>query len=393
MKEDIKLQDTFRKYINGQLSADQVRDFLAHIQSGEDSELLQKLIEETFGEKIDSVSSNDVFLESALKKSWSAVQDQMESEPVRKIQNWRLIVGLVAILISILSVSIWFYLLKESTTDDYQTVYNPIIPGQQTATLTLADGTQIRLAETAEGQLAKDGPIVISKTADGQLLYEIQETGESASGYNVLSTARGETYKVKLPDGTQVWLNTASSLRYATNFSAFSSRNVELQGEGYFEVASNHTKPFIVYSSGQKIEVLGTRFNVSSYREDSMVSTTLLEGSVRIDHHNKKTILVPNQQFQLSSSGDFYLREVDTDRIVSWTNNEFMFDGDNIDEVMRKLERWYNVDIIYEGEKSVEKFGGVVSRFEKIEKVLQLLEKTGGVRFKIEGRSVFVFSK
>lgn len=393
MEEKIKLQKTFRMYINGQLNADEVRDFLAYIQSGQDSELLQDLIEKTFGDRIDTVSSNDVFLESALRKSWTAVEDRMNSEPVLRIRNLRPVVALVATIISVLSVSIWFYFFKESAADNHQVAHHAITPGQQTATLTLADGTQIRLAETAEGELVKDGSIIISKTADGQLLYEIQEAGESASGYNILSTARGETYKVKLPDGTQVWLNTASSLRYATNFSAYPSRNVELQGEGYFEVASNHAKPFIVHSNGQKVEVLGTRFNISSYREDSMISTTLLEGSVRIDHHHKNTTLVPNQQFQLSTSGNFYLREVDTDRIVSWTNNEFMFDGDHIDEVMRKLERWYNVDIIYEGEKSPEKFGGVVSRFEKIEKVLQLLEKTGGVRFKIEGRSVSVFSK
>lgn len=393
MKEYTELKDIFERYISGQLNEDEVREFLAHVQSGEDSELLKELIEDTLGDAVEVSQFNDLLVQSTLDQSWLALQERINPVPTRKVWTWKRTMGMVASLLCISSLGLWVYLSKQSARTEAIIEHELIIPGQQAATLTLADGTQIRLAETEDGELAKDGAVVISKTADGQLLYEIKEGVGSSSGYNTLSTARGETYRVKLPDGTQVWLNASSSLRYAANFSLHASRNVQLKGEAYFEVARDTEKPFIVHTDGQEVQVLGTHFNISSYTEESAVRTTLLEGSVRIVYQNKQTTLQPGQQSNLNDTGTLYIRQVDTEPIISWINNEFMFDGDNIDEVMRKLERWYNLKVIYKGIKTEEKFGGEVSRFEEVDKVLQLLEKTGGVRFKIEGRTVYVFSE
>jgi ferric-dicitrate binding protein FerR (iron transport regulator) len=301
-----------------------------------------------------------------------------------------LVAAIAALFLAIVSIGLWRHLTQVSSVTEELTHQGEIIPGTQTATLTLADGKKIKLIDAQSGVLEEETGGLISKNADGTLVYKEIEGHIVSSGYNTLSTARGETYKVQLPDGTQVWLNASSTIRYAASFKGRAQRYIELEGEAYFDVAKDKNHPFVVKTSTQEVEVLGTRFNINSYADEVAVNTTLLEGTVQINYQDKKTLLHPGQQANLSVAGTLQINMVDTDPIISWINNEFMFDGDDIETVMRKISRWYNVDVVYIGARTREKFGGGLSRFEEVGQVLAMLEKTGAVRFKVEGKTIYV---
>lgn len=390
MKQDKTIRDTFVKYIKGQLSEAEARSFLEHIQSGKDSEIAQELIRETLDEDIEPSALDQAALRDRLDESLSKLQQRMDEGAARKLMVRKWFVGIAAAFVCLVAAGILWYKPGRSSNEKLVAVPNEIIPGQQTATLTLADGRKIKLAEVKDGVLADDLGVRISKNADGQLVYEVSDNTTAKDGYNTLSTANGETYKVRLPDGTQVWLNAASSIRYATNFSGQPFRSVELRGEAYFDVAKNAKLPFVVHTEGQDVKVLGTRFNVNSYADEVTVRTTLLEGAVSINSAQGNVTLRPGQQAELSPVGDLSVRKVDTNATIAWINNEFTFEGDDIEAVMRKIARWYNVKVVYQGAKSTEKFGGELSRFESVHQVLKLLERTGTVKFRIEGQTIYV---
>jgi transmembrane sensor len=262
--------------------------------------------------------------------------------------------------------------------------------GKIGATLTLADGRKIKLDDAENGKLAEDAGVKISKTKTGELIYEINQNQQSANKSNTLSTARGETYRLRLPDGSQIWLNAASSLTYHTNLKQAGNRKVYLEGEAYFEIAKDKSAPFIVETNNQTVEVLGTHFNVNSYLNEEASNTTLLEGSVKMSTKSGfKAILVPGEQGTIAR-GKLSVEPVDSRLAVAWKNNKFMFESASIQEVMRMIERWYNVKVIYDGEIPENKFGGSVSRFDNVSKVLQILASTKKVNFRIEERRIYV---
>ncbi|TDQ79281.1 FecR family protein [Sphingobacterium yanglingense] len=378
------------KYIKGQLSEAEARSFLEHIQSGKDSEIAQELIRETLDEDLEPSALDQAGLHDRLDESLLKLQQRMDEGAVRKLMIRKWLVGVAAVLVCLVAAGILWYIPRRSSNETLVAAPNEIIPGQQTATLTLADGRKIKLAEVKEGVLIDELGVRISKDADGQLVYEVSDNTTAEDGYNTLITANGETYKVRLPDGTQVWLNAASSIRYATNFSGQLFRSVELKGEAYFDVTKNAKLPFVVHSKGQDIKVLGTRFNVNCYADEVIVRTTLLEGAVSINSAQGNVTLSPGQQAELPSVGNLLVRKVDTNATIAWINNEFTFEGDDIEAVMRKIARWYDVKVVYQGPKSPEKFGGELSRFKSVHQVLKLLERTGAVKFRIEGKTIYV---
>ena len=272
---------------------------------------------------------------------------------------------------------------------------NIIQPGGNKATLTLADGHMISLDDAGNGEIARQENTAIIKRADGQLIYTSEEHPTNKPMYNTITTPRSGQYQVILPDGTKVWLNAASSLRYPSFF-AENDRLVELTGEAYFEVAKDKTKPFKVIGRNQIVEVLGTHFNVNDYREEPFSYTTLLEGSVRISPSgDSKTsgadskLLKPGQQSQLSA-GEITIRTADTEQAVAWKNGSFMFNDESLESIMRRISRWYDVEVVYLAVDKTQLYGGGVSRYEDVSKVLEKLELTGGVHFKIEGRRIIV---
>lgn len=266
-----------------------------------------------------------------------------------------------------------------------------IVPGGNKAFLTLSDGKRISLTDANDGNIGCNCDVDIVKTADGQLIYTMKsKSGEAdASSYNVIETPKGGEFAVKLPDGTLVRLNAASSLRYPLYFGG-ANRTVELTGEGYFEVAKNAAKPFIVKTAKQDITVLGTHFNVNAYADEEEQKTTLVEGRVIVKALNNFKILNPGEQSILKNNV-LRIDTVDTDIAVSWKNGQFMFNNESIQGIMRQISRWYDVDVVYEDKiPALKVFGGTISRFQNVSEVLDVLSLTKIVKFKIEGRRIIV---
>ncbi|MGV3685432.1 MAG: FecR family protein [Daejeonella sp.] len=268
-----------------------------------------------------------------------------------------------------------------------------IDPGSNKAKLTLADGSVISLDDAHEGTLAKQTGIAVTKTTDGQLVYAVLEDAQDLSelpvSYNKIETPMGGQYRIDLPDGTKVWLNAASSLRYPTSFSG-ADRQVELTGEAYFEVAHNKEMPFKVTSREQTVEVLGTHFNISSYWDDQEVKTTLVEGSVRVANNKVKTVLKPGEQAVLSKDNQFItVSEANTETAIAWKNGYFHFNRNNIQDIMKELARWYDIEVVYEGEIPADEFVGKIRRSVTLLQSLKML-KLSNIHFRIEGRKIII---
>lgn len=273
---------------------------------------------------------------------------------------------------------------------------NDIKPGRSQAILKLGDGTQITLDSSGTGILAREGDAVISKTDQGHLVYNL--SGDGPEGlevtYNTINTPRGGEFQLSLPDGTKVWLNALSSLRFPAVFRG-KERRVELVGEAYFEVAENKDRPFKVLAGKTEVEVLGTHFNVNAYSGNQEIKTTLLEGAVRLrgagsGAEEKEVLLKPGQQGTLTEQGAFEVASVNVEDAVAWKNGYFVFRDENIRSIMEKAARWYDVEVEYRGNMEGKNFWGKVSRFDNISELLMNMELTGMVHFEIEGRRVIV---
>ncbi|SDK25745.1 FecR family protein [Pedobacter sp. ok626] len=288
---------------------------------------------------------------------------------------------------------IYYQSAKDQTVNDLSGLAT-IVPGGNKAMLTLADGSKIDLSNVSKGTFANQSGITITKAADGQLIYTVVESkGEEKMQFNTIETPRGGYYQILLPDGSKVWLNAASSLRYPANLTAMNERRVELKGEAYFEVKKANHKPFIVATDKQEVEVLGTHFNVKSYADDNSTKTTLLEGSVQVIPKSSGisgVILKPGLQAELKSNG-LKVLTVEVEDEIDWKNGDFVFKEERLESIMRKIARWYDVQVIYRDDvpKNVT-LEGLVSRAKSISEVLSLIESTGKVHFTIEGRRIVV---
>lgn len=340
-----------------------------------------------------SADYSDDELETAQKEMWQQI-DVAKVLPIKNTKSFKLytwIAAAAAIVLITLSV-----LLYNSGNKNRFYIANDIAAGKSAATLTLADGRKIDLGSLKSGEVLQQDGLVAYKTVDGQLIYEIQPSAAKQtnnSGLNTLSTAKGQTYQVLLPDGSRVWLNAVSSLQYATEFANKNLREVELQGEAYFEVKKDNRHPFRVKTKAQTVEVLGTHFNISNYPDESTIRTTLVEGSVKVKSEVSgfEQVLQPNQQAIANANG-IQVKTVNTTEVIDWKDGKFVFSNESIESLMRKIARWYNVEVVYEGEITKERFGGQVSRSQPISKILEALQLTGFVEFKAEGRRITVLS-
>ncbi|QIL42322.1 FecR family protein [Pedobacter sp. HDW13] len=313
------------------------------------------------------------------------INTQEQTKPRLNFYRWAVAASIVAVL------GFGGYWLSERFSDKNTNKVAALIkPGGNKAFLTLANGTKINLDEAVNGTVANQEGIKITKTADGQLVYTIVETktGKQATGYNTISTPAGGQYQVTLPDGTKVWLNALSSLKYPTAFTG-KYRTVTLTGEGYFEVAKNKNKPFKLTTAKQEISVLGTHFNVSAYADEPEIKTTLVEGGVAVKNFSPLAtgVLKPGQQAIFHGS-DFEINKVDVEEYIAWKNGFFMFNNEGIKEAMQKLARWYDVEIEYVGNFDGIYFGGSFSKHNNLQETLKILESTDKFKFKIEGRRI-----
>ncbi|MGN6399325.1 MAG: FecR family protein [Flavisolibacter sp.] len=271
---------------------------------------------------------------------------------------------------------------------------NDMAPGGNKAILTLADGSRVVLDTATNGTLAQQGSARVIKV-NGQLAYNREgDVATSDVSYNTISTPRGGQYQVILDDGTKVWLNAESSLRFPTVF-AGGERKVELSGEGYFEVAHDAAMPFVVKRAGTEVTVLGTHFNIMAYEDEPTLKVSLLQGSVKVSKDGKTQMLKPGQQALIDgrSSKIFLAEEVDMDHVVSWKNGLFDFDNDPLPVVMRQLSRWYNAEVNYDGVIPEGHYTGAIRRQANLSEVLKMLELAGGVQFSIQGKGIVVRKK
>ena len=263
-----------------------------------------------------------------------------------------------------------------------------IAPGGNKATLTLADGSVILLDSTAHGKLANYGNMKVLKIDAGKVSYQQANSSRQLTmQYNTVTTPRGGQYQVILPDGSKVWLNAASSLKFPTVFLG-KERNVQLSGEAYFEVAHNEKQPFKVNAKGVEVLVLGTHFNINSYDDEGTIKTTLLQGSVRetIVERQQSVTIKPGQQAQVGKDKVINVTsDVDIAHVIAWQSGLFEFNNSDLGTIMRQISRWYDVDVVYESKPGDAKFGGGISKNLPLSEVLQLLQ-ANGVKFQLEGR-------
>ena len=265
-------------------------------------------------------------------------------------------------------------------------------PGGDKAILTLANGQQIILDNAANGVLAQQGNADVVKLSNGQLAYK--GTGEKADEiiYNTLGTPRGGQYRLVLPDGSKVWLNAISSIRYPTAFTG-KERVVEITGEAYFEVVKDMSKPFKVVVKGgtdMEITVLGTHFNVNAYSDEPIIKTTLVEGSVKATHNNQSVIIKPGEQTQLNNSGTLkVIHDANVDEAIAWRNGLFEFQDTDLQSILRQVMRWYDVDVNYQGNIPERYFTAIISRDKTLTGVLEIL-KLSDIDYKLEGKNLVI---
>lgn len=312
--------------------------------------------------------------------------------------RWRLrpaVLAAAAVLLVICGVLLVDFEQKSEQVEAVQTIsHEDIQPGGNKAFLTLANGTKILLDDAGSGELARQGNITISKGAPGELIYnasnaETDVVPAALQSYNILSTPRGGQYKIILPDGSQVWLNAGSSLRFPVSFAA-AARSVELEGEGYFEIKRDAARPFVVHTDAARVKVLGTHFNVSAYKEDKEWTTTLLEGAVEVSSKNgDRAMLRPGQQASLSDDKRINLQAVDVAASVAWKNGYFDFRRASLSDIMKQFSRWYDIDVVYNGAITSDEYVGKIRRGVTLKQALTMLEMSDvGVR--IEERTIFI---
>jgi ferric-dicitrate binding protein FerR (iron transport regulator) len=269
-----------------------------------------------------------------------------------------------------------------------RTTSHPIIPGGNKAILTLADGSRITLDSAGNGAIAHQGNVQVIKLNNGQLAYKNENGATKELLWNNLVTPKGGQFMVILPDGSKVWLNAATSLRYPTAFTG-PTREVQLNGEAYFEIARDAGVPFIVRVNNTTVKVLGTHFNIMGYQDEYNTRTTLLEGAVQVEHNNATVRLSPGEQALLRQDQITVKKDVNVEEAIAWKNGYFHFNHESLPGVLRQISRWYDVDIIYEGQVPEREFGGKIERKSSLNDVLKILELSN-VHYKVRDRKIII---
>jgi ferric-dicitrate binding protein FerR (iron transport regulator) len=378
-----QFQKLYQGYLDQSLSESEIERFFGATKEPQFEQYLSQLIDES------AIVAPLIEDEERKRQVWEYLHRSRKGKVVllpRQRETRR--VWMVAAAFFLLVLGTWwiFQAPKPSLSTPQLTQVKYALPGRDAAILTLSDGSQVVLDSTKGTIINNNNGVQIINTA-GLLSY----VGEGVSGeivYNTISTARGNRYQLLLGDGTKIWLNSATSLKYPVAFNG-KERRVELTGEGFFEVAKDKTKPFSVVTSSQEIRVLGTHFNVSSYKDEETVQTTLIEGSVSVKDKRTAVVLKPGSQAMSDGSGLHVNTDVDTDKVISWKQGWFDFDGMDFKMILRQVSRWYDVDVVYKGNIPDEKFGGRIKRDVPLSQVLQLLQNRG-VKFQLQGNVITV---
>ena len=360
----------------------------------QEKKILDEWYEQQLPEKLEWSNEEDTD-EIIRARMFGSVKEelQLDTREVISIRQTR-IWALAAASVLLFLISSVYFLEDKPSEQQLTKVTKPVEHADNStgnkAVLTLADGSAIILDNSPNGTVSKQGNTVVDKTSNGQLVYRAETSSTvQAENINTLSTPKGGQYQLQLPDGSKVWLNAASSIKFPAAFGAH-ERRVELLGEAYFEIAKNAHQPFkVVLAQGAVIEVLGTHFNVMAYQNEKDVNTTLLEGSVKISKSNLALTIKPGEQAVLNNT--LQAHKVDAEQEIAWQKGDFQFSNTDFAGILRELERWYDVDFIYD-ELPSKKLNGIVSRTYNLSQVLRMLEITGGVKFKADGRKIRVIN-
>lgn len=362
------------------------RQWLVDYLEQSDGEELKNLLKEYFNQEVESNRSLAPFTSENLIQN---IHQHLDFTPrSAKIRNLnKSIIWLAASFIGIvLFVSIFLVNKKREVRPFAQNNNAKVVsPGKDGAILTLSNGTTIVLDSAHNGPLTVDKGANIVK--DGSRIIYNSNGATNEVTCNTIATPNGRQFQLMLADGSKVWLNAASSIRFPTAFIG-KTRNVEVTGEAYFEVAKNPSMPFKVKANGTEVEVLGTHFNINAY--DNLTKTTLLEGSVRIQVGSSKNMLKPGQQAQTTGDGNIRIQNnVDLEQVVAWKNGRFQFEDASIQFIMAQIARWYDVDVVYEGKVPQRTFSADISRTTELKDFLKVL-KESGVHFRLEGKILTV---
>lgn len=385
------IEHLYRQYLECRLSPTELME-LKHLLANEEGlSQFYELIDGDWNKLDQELTAH--FPEHGQARIFKTIVNETKvNSTVTKLWKYIATMAAAAILIS----GIYFMIGKIRYTNEQELYASRITPGTNRATLTLANGKVIALADVASGALLKEAGLTVTKTATGEVIYNasgVQDNKKNASGstqINQLHTAKGETYVLTLPDQSKVWLNAESSIHFPSKFPE-KYRKVKLSGEAYFEIHKDPHHPFLVESGTQTVEVLGTHFNINAYGDEGNIKTTLLEGAVKIiPAVGTPKVLIPDQQ-AVYNGRSVEVIPADTEMAVDWKNGYFVFKNEDFKTAMRKIERWYDVEIIYDPNLSIDlEPGGWISRKSDIRTILNRIEATSGIHFKLEERRITV---
>lgn len=306
--------------------------------------------------------------------------------------DWRKIAASVIVVLCIGAYFVKKNMQGNSSVVAKTQLVHDALPGNNKAILTLSNGSNVVLDDAGKGVVARQGNVSITKNKFGQVKYSsIGAKANNVIVYNTITTPRGGQYQVVLPDGSQVWLNAASSIKFPTAFTG-TERRVEITGEAYFEVAKNPAMPFIVKTYRQEVKVLGTHFNIMAYNDERALKTTLIEGSIMLTSGGYAHVLKPGDQSVLNDQGAVKIMpDADVDGAIAWKNGLFQFKDEYIQNILRQAARWYDVEVSYQGKVPVRQFTGKISRQVKLSALLNMF-KYAGLNFTIEGKKITIIN-
>jgi ferric-dicitrate binding protein FerR (iron transport regulator) len=368
------------RYVNKSCSREELDELFAAIGKGDDPEMLDRLLE-------------DVWQADHMAPDIDYEQTYQQIRPVTQPRTTTIILKRIAVaaaFVLLTGVAYWMTVRRQAAKQPelaQQALPAVIPPGGNKAVLTLADGSVVTL-DSAGKQVIRQGGVAIQQQ-NGQLSYA-SRSADGGVHFNKLTTPRGGQFRIVLPDGTKVWLNSASMLRYPTAFTG-TERLVELEGQGYFEVAANAQQPFKVKVHDMEVQVLGTDFDIMAYRDETTINTTLLTGSIQVKEGNSKQLLRPGQQAVMNNQDhQLTVRTANIREVTAWKNGLFVFNDMALPAILREVARWYDVEIVYKTSPGAELYGGGIGRNLQLADILALLEGNGYNHFRIEGRKVIV---
>jgi ferric-dicitrate binding protein FerR (iron transport regulator) len=383
-KNEFVIAELIRKELTGELLVEENVFLQEWLSVPDNNHAYRKLVD------LETLKSKEAFYDRIdVDVAFLKIKEKIRQNNISVVSlyNHKELLKYAAILLVLLSFSVLLFINNTDPQKKQFTEVKTILPKYNNPTLVLTDGTAVSLGPKKEKIVSKNGVIF---NLNQVLVYNTQVLkGNVASGENTLIVPVGGLYAVNLSDGTKVWLNSKSSLKYPVEFNR-GQRTVTLEGEAYFEVSKNPHRPFTVKTKSGNVTVLGTHFNVSSYVEDNNFATTLAEGKVKVSGfgtstENSAVILKPGQQAQINEGSDVVkITEVDPQTYTSWKDGKFYFENENLKSILNKMSRWYNFKVHFEN-KSLEqiKFTGIVLKEEPIDYLLDIISKTSNIKYKI----------